>query len=59
MLELSDEEILRDGGNGAMEIRTYACAMAATRAAGGTVIGYEAVPGWVTGMGFAELRVAA
>ncbi|MBC7143922.1 MAG: protocatechuate 3,4-dioxygenase [Thioclava marina] len=59
MLALSDEEILRDGGNGAMEIRTYACAMAATRAAGGKVIGYEPVKGWVTGMGFAELEVAA
>jgi protocatechuate 4,5-dioxygenase beta chain len=59
MLALTDEEILRDGGNGAMEIRTYACAMAATRAAGGRVIGYEPVAGWVTGMGFAELEVAA
>jgi len=59
MLALTDEEILRDGGNGAMEIRTYACAMAATRAAGGTVVAYEPIPGWVTGMGFAELKVAA
>lgn len=59
MLALTDEEILRDGGNGAMEIRTFACAMAATRAAGGRVVGYEPVEGWVTGMGFAELEVAA
>lgn len=59
MLGLSDEEILRDGGNGAMEIRTYACAMAATGAAGAEVTAYEPIPGWVTGMGFADLKVAS
>ncbi|MCA1300482.1 DODA-type extradiol aromatic ring-opening family dioxygenase [Stappia indica] len=59
MLALTDEEILQEGGNGAMEIRTYACAMAATRAAGGEVVAYEPIEGWVTGMGFAELKVAA
>jgi len=58
MLALSDEEILRDGGNGAMEIRTYACAMAATRAAGGETLAYAPITEWVTGMGFAELRAA-
>lgn len=58
MLGLTDDEILRDGGNGAMEIRTFACAMAATRAAGGETIAYEPIPEWVTGMGFAELKVA-
>ena len=59
MLGLTDEEILRDGGNGAMEIRTYACAMAATGAHGATVTAYEPIEGWVTGMGFAELKVGA
>ncbi len=58
MLSLTDEEILRDGGNGAMEIRTYACAMGATRAAGGQTIAYEPITEWVTGMGFAELKAA-
>jgi protocatechuate 4,5-dioxygenase beta chain len=33
--------------------------MAATKAAGGRTIAYAPVPGWVTGMGFAELEVAA
>lgn len=59
MLALTDEEILRDGGNGAMEIRTYACAMAATGAFGADVVAYEPIPGWVTGMGFADLKVAS
>lgn len=59
MLGLTDEEILRDGGNGAMEIRTYACAMAALQASGGRVVAYESIEGWVTGMGFAELSVPA
>lgn len=58
MLSLTDEEILRDGGNGAMEIRTYACAMAATKAAGGITVAYEPIMEWVTGMGFAELKAA-
>ncbi|MEN8838730.1 MAG: hypothetical protein ABF243_09700 [Celeribacter marinus] len=59
MLGLTDEEILRDGGNGAMEIRTYACAMAALQASGATLVAYEPIEGWVTGMGFAELAVPA
>jgi protocatechuate 4,5-dioxygenase beta chain len=58
LVALTDEEILERGGNGAMEIRTYVCAMAATRAAGGHVIAYEPIPEWVTGMGLAELKAA-
>ena len=58
MLALTDDEILSEGGNGAMEIRTFACAMAATRAAGATTIAYEPITEWITGMGFAELEVA-
>lgn len=58
MLAFTDEEILAEGGNGAMEIRTYACAMAALNAAGGHTVAYEPIVEWVTGMGFAELRAA-
>lgn len=50
-----DEEILERGGNGAMEIRNFACAMAAVPNARGEIIGYEAVPSWVTGLGFLQL----
>jgi protocatechuate 4,5-dioxygenase beta chain len=51
----SDEEILRRAGNGAMEIRNFACAMAAVANPVGEVIAYEAVPAWVTGLGFLQL----
>ncbi|WP_313515963.1 protocatechuate 3,4-dioxygenase [Pseudomonas sp.] len=50
-----DEDILRRAGNGAMEIRNFACAMAAVPEARGEVIAYEAVPAWVTGLGFVQL----
>ena len=56
MLALTDEEILRDGGNGAMEIRQWACAMGAMAGAKGEVIDYAAVPEWVTGLGFVQLH---
>ncbi|KQZ57918.1 protocatechuate 3,4-dioxygenase [Rhizobium sp. Root149] len=59
MLGFTDEIILSEGGNGAMEIRTFACAMAAVGAAGGQVVAYEPITEWVTGMGFAELKAAA
>ncbi|MFD2641543.1 protocatechuate 3,4-dioxygenase [Pseudomonas japonica] len=55
----SDEEILRRAGNGAMEIRNFACAMAALERPVGEVIAYEAVPAWVTGLGFVELKEAS
>ena len=54
----SDEDILRRAGNGAMEIRNFACAMAALEQPVGEVIAYEAVPAWVTGLGFVQLKEA-
>ena len=51
-----DEEILERAGNGAMEIRNFACAMAAVPGAYGEVIAYEPVPEWVTGLGFVQLH---
>ncbi len=58
LIGLSDERILEEGGNGAMEIRTFACAMGALNASGGTVTAYEPIPEWITGMGFVELEAA-
>lgn len=59
LIALDDAAIERDGGNGALEIRTFLCAMGAIGAnAQGEVIAYEPVPEWVTGLGFAELRAA-
>ena len=42
-----------------MEIKNWFCAMGALRGAKADVIGYEAMPEWLTGMGFAELKLAA
>lgn len=52
---LSDETILRDGGNGGMEIRNWACAMGALQGARAELIDYAPVPEWVTGLGFVAL----
>lgn len=58
LCSLSDEYILEHGGNGAMEIRHFACAMGAVGGRG-EVVGYAAVPEWVTGLGFVELFTEA
>ncbi|RKS76679.1 protocatechuate 4,5-dioxygenase beta chain [Actinomadura pelletieri DSM 43383] len=52
---LDDGRIQAEAGNGALEIRTFVTAMAAVGPCRGEVIGYEAVPEWITGLGFAEL----
>ncbi|MYM26244.1 protocatechuate 3,4-dioxygenase [Duganella sp. FT135W] len=54
---LTDEYILENGGEGGMEIRNFACAMGAVPSARGELLGYEAVPEWVTGLGFVQLHV--
>ena len=53
---LSDEYILKHGGEGGMEIRNWACAMGALEGARGETIAYEAVPEWVTGLGFVQMH---
>jgi protocatechuate 4,5-dioxygenase beta chain len=55
---LEDATILADGGNGALEIKSWICAMAAMPNARGRLIAYENVPEWITGLGFAELQAA-
>jgi protocatechuate 4,5-dioxygenase beta chain len=55
MMSLSDQEILEQAGNGAMELRNFVCAMAAIQANRAELIEYQAVPEWVTGLGFIEL----
>ncbi len=59
LLALTDEEILRESGNGGMEIKNWFCALGALPGAKGEVIAYEAMQAWLTGMGFAELKFAA
>ncbi|GAB2450463.1 hypothetical protein [Nocardia tengchongensis] len=55
LVSFSDEYILEHGGNGGLEIRNFVAAMAALGPCTGNVIAYEAVPEWITGLGFAEL----
>lgn len=55
LLALSDAEILRDGGNGGMEIRQFLTVMGAMPRAKGRVIAYDGWEGGVTGLGFAEI----
>ncbi|SEG66018.1 MULTISPECIES: protocatechuate 3,4-dioxygenase [Marinobacterium] len=58
LASLSNEEILEEGGNGAMEIRNFLCAMAAVNPVSTDLVEYQPVPEWVTGLGFIELKVA-
>lgn len=57
LAQLSDEYVLENGGNGAMEIRNFICAMQAVNGSKGHLIEYQPVPQWVTGLGFIELSV--
>ncbi len=59
LIALSDQTILEEGGNGCLEIKNWICAMGALPGAKAETIAYEAVPEWVTGLGFAELKLAA
>ena len=55
LASLSDTTVLATAGNGALEFRNWICAMAAVGASSGRLFSYDAVPAWVSGLGFAEL----
>ncbi len=59
LIALSDDRVLEEGGNGCLEIKNWICAMAALPGSKADLIAYEAMPEWVTGLGFAELRKSA
>ncbi|GFE84650.1 2,3-dihydroxyphenylpropionate 1,2-dioxygenase [Steroidobacter agaridevorans] len=59
LIDLPDEYVLKNGGNGAFEIRTFLVAMGALNARKGEVIAYEPVREWITGLGFAALEPGA
>lgn len=59
IIGLSDETVLVEGGNGCLEIKNWLCAMGAFPGATVEVIAYEAVPEWITGMGFGEVKMTA
>ncbi|MCU1458391.1 MAG: protocatechuate 4,5-dioxygenase subunit beta [Actinomycetia bacterium] len=50
-----DADIVERGGNGALELRNFVCAMSAVPAVRGELVEYQAVPAWITGLGFLEL----
>jgi len=60
LLAMDDAYILEHGGNGALEIRNWICALGAMTPPGGRVTGrtlvYEPIPPWVTGIGLVELQ---
>jgi protocatechuate 4,5-dioxygenase, beta chain len=59
LIALDDADILEQAGNGALEIRQFLCAMGAVSAASGETIAYLPWKGGFTGLGFAELKLAA
>jgi protocatechuate 4,5-dioxygenase, beta chain len=52
---IPDDEILRQGGNGAIEIKNWICALAAVPEATRKLLGYFAVREWISGIGFVEI----
>lgn len=59
LFALPDEVVESEGGNGCLEIKNWICALGALPGSKADAIVYEAMPEWVTGMGFAELSQAA
>jgi protocatechuate 4,5-dioxygenase beta chain len=59
LIALPDAQVEAEGGNGCLEIKNWICAMGAMPGAKAEVIAYEAMQSWITGMGFAELTLAA
>ena len=57
--ELSDEQLVSTGGNGANEIRSWLIMTAALDHARGTTLCYSPMPEWLTGMAVAEIRPKA
>lgn len=56
---MTDQQILDEAGNGALEIRTWVVASACAGERGGDLLAYAPMYPWVTGIGIVELEVAA
>jgi protocatechuate 4,5-dioxygenase, beta chain len=59
LVALSDEYVVENGGNGALEIRNWLVAMAAVDNYTAELISYEPIPSWITGTTLMELKLAA
>ena len=55
----TDEQILEEAGNGALEIRTWLVAHAASGGTSGTVLGYQPMPPWAIGIGIMRMEIPA
>lgn len=56
LIDMSDADIVAQGGNGALEVRNFLCAMGAMgEGVRGRVVGYVPSREWITGLGFIEL----
>lgn len=55
LVSIGDEEVLKQGGNGALELKNWIVAMSAMPLLNPKVIAYEPVEPWITGLGFVEL----
>lgn len=56
LAELTQEKILRDAGNGGLEILNWICMAGAVPQWRGEVVYYESIPAWMTGMGGVALQ---
>jgi len=56
LIAYTDQEILQQGGNGAMEIRNFICAIGAVGSSEGELIEYQPIKEWITGLAFVELK---
>jgi len=58
LVAMKDEDIIREAGNGALEIKNWIFAMAAMGNMRPHLVGYTAVQEWVAGFGFVECLAA-
>ena len=59
VLNLTDQQILDDAGNGALEIRTWIAAMACAGGRSARTLAYEPMPDWAIGIGVMRMDVSA
>lgn len=55
----TDEQILEEAGNGALEIRTWLIAHAASGGRNGTLLSYQPMPPWAIGIGIMRMEIPA
>ncbi|WP_185972389.1 2,3-dihydroxyphenylpropionate 1,2-dioxygenase [Georgenia yuyongxinii] len=58
VVSMTDDEILEEAGNGALEIRTWVVTAACAGEKGGRALAYAPMYPWVTGIGIVEMEVA-